>query len=79
MRHMGDWRDKEDLELTSEDIGAMMDAGEPVLPGRPKLPDRAILVSAVPTYGQRPVTAVPLPWTPTRQVSQPLTAAYAGR
>ena len=27
---MADWRDKEDLDLTAEDLGAMLDAGEPV-------------------------------------------------
>ncbi len=27
---MTDWRDKDDLELTSDDLGAMLDAGDAV-------------------------------------------------
>lgn len=73
MSAMSDWHDKEDLDLTSDDIGAMLDAGEPARAGRPTLPGSAILVSAIPTHGMPPATAVRSPWAPTARVSQPLT------
>jgi hypothetical protein len=72
MTNMGDWRDKEDLELTSDDIGAMLDAGEPVSAGKPSSPSMAIFVSALPTYGLRPPTEALPPWAPIQHVSQPL-------
>lgn len=72
MIDMGDWRDKEDIDLTSEDIAAMLDAGEPVSAGKPSSPSMAIFVSAPPTYGLRPPTDALPPWAPTPHVSQPL-------
>lgn len=53
MHHMGDWRDKDDLDLTSEDLGAMFDAGIPVemTHVRPREPFGVIVTGPACTYG----------------------------
>jgi hypothetical protein len=58
---MGDmnWRDKDDLDLTSEDIDAMIDEGQPVAVRGPRLPQGAVLVKAAATYGGETVYATP--------------------
>ncbi len=55
MKDMTDWRDKDDLDLTSEDLGAMIDAGEPVeLVSAPRLPGHGAIVVPVRTHGGTP-------------------------
>lgn len=44
------WRDKEDLELTSEDISAMAAEGESVAVRGPRLPGGAKIVERSATY-----------------------------
>lgn len=43
-----DWRDKDDADLTSEDLDEMLAAGKPVGVGGPTLPVGAILNSVNP-------------------------------
>lgn len=45
-----DWRDKDDLDLTSDDIDAMIDEGEPVAVRGPRLPGGARIVERSATY-----------------------------
>jgi hypothetical protein len=51
MDAMGDWRDKDDLDLTAEDLSDMLDEGTPVEIVGPRLPSWATRVSAVPSFG----------------------------
>ena len=53
MRNMSEWGRRDDLDLTSDDIGAMLDAGEPVEIAAPELPHAAVLVTALRTFGGR--------------------------
>lgn len=49
---MGDWRGKDDLELTGEDIGQMIADGTPVSVHGPRhVPPSGVLGGAVATYG----------------------------
>ena len=59
MTDMGDtWRDKDDLDLTSEDISAMLDEGTPVeVRGPVRVPAGGRLVSATLTYWTGSTTA----------------------
>jgi hypothetical protein len=45
------WRDKDDLDLTSEDIDAMVAEGQPVVVRGPRMPAGASLVTPSPTLG----------------------------
>ncbi|MGI8538128.1 MAG: hypothetical protein ACR2K2_16995 [Mycobacteriales bacterium] len=45
------WRDKDDLDLTGEDVDAMIGEGLPVDVRGPRLPGCAVVLQAVPTYG----------------------------
>jgi hypothetical protein len=58
MGHMN-WRDKDDLDLTSEDISAMADEGEPVEVVGPPFPASAHIVAAVTSYGAETLNVVP--------------------
>lgn len=51
MGYMGEWRGKDDLDLTSRDLADMLEAGQTVDIVGPRLPGDATLVTAVPTYG----------------------------
>lgn len=53
MCNMSEWGRRDDLDLTSDDIGALLDAGEPVEITAPKLPQAAVLVTALHTFGGR--------------------------
>lgn len=49
---MEDWRDKDDLDLTSEDISAMFEAGDPVeVRGPSRLPAGGAFVGVACTFG----------------------------
>jgi hypothetical protein len=48
---MTDWREKDDLNLTAEDITTMLDAGDPIPVTGPRLPGSAVIVTAFPTLG----------------------------
>jgi hypothetical protein len=50
MDAMGDWRDKDDLDLTADDLSDMLDEGAPVKIVGPRLPSWATRVSAVPSF-----------------------------
>ncbi len=52
MGDMSRWQDKDDLDLTAEDVEAMLDAGLPVeVCHETRLPSFAVLVTAAATYG----------------------------
>jgi hypothetical protein len=57
--HMSnEWSHKDDLDLTYEDIGRMLDAGTPAVPPR-ALPGRATFVHSFPTVGTGVVAVNP--------------------
>lgn len=74
MRNMDEWASKDDLDLTSDDIGQMIEIGQYVESSGPiQLPPSAVLVTAPRTYGVRP-TLLPPPRgkvTSELRVSQP--------
>ena len=52
MSDMRDWRDKDDLELTVEDVDALIRCGKPVdVHGPEPLPGGGHYISAAPSYG----------------------------
>ncbi len=57
------WRDKDDLELTSEDLDAMIAEGTPVAVRGPMVPSAARIGSVPCTFGppNRPETFRPAP------------------
>jgi hypothetical protein len=67
------WRHKDDLDLTSEDIDAMIAEGEAVEVCGPALPGNGVLIKAAPTYGA--VTAWARPKAP--RVKGQLVARHA--
>lgn len=60
---MSDWRDKDDLDLTAEDITAMLEAGQPVQAASTPLPGGAVLVTPTLTLGGK--TLAPNGWSGT--------------
>ncbi len=52
-----DWRDKDDADLTSADLDAMLEAGRHVVVGGPTLPLGAVLTSVNPNL---PGNVIPL-------------------
>lgn len=59
MRNMSNCGRKDDLDLTSDDIGALLDAGEPVEITPSELPQTAVLVTALHTFGGSTRVLVP--------------------
>lgn len=53
-----DWRNKDDADLTSEDLDEMLAAGKPVVVAGPMLPGGAVLTSVSPNL---PGNVIPLP------------------
>lgn len=66
MSDMSDWRDKDDLELSSDDITEMIDAGQPVEATGPIVPGGFLVepantfVSASMVYVASPVVTSPV-------------------
>ncbi len=61
-----DWRDKDDLDLTAEDVDAMLNAGAPLtVVGPHQLPGNGVLVTARATFG------VPTLWPETPSLTGP--------
>ncbi len=54
-----DWRLKDDDDLTSEDIDAMIAEGTPVAARGPRLPGGARLITAAPASGGQSTTVRP--------------------
>lgn len=57
------WRDKDDLDLTSEDIDAMIADGQSVAVRGPRLPGHAAIVTAAQTFGGATVQFTPKQYT----------------
>lgn len=74
MHGMTDWHGKDDLDLTAEDITAMVNAGTHVQAGGPHLPGEAVVVTALATYspGTLAVAPSPLVMASTAQVTMHL-------
>jgi hypothetical protein len=58
---MSEWREKDDLELTFDDLGDMLMHGEPVCLDGPPLPGDALIVRPVPTMGAVVIMDMPAP------------------
>lgn len=61
---MSSWFDKDDLDLTAEDIDGMLDAGLPVEATGPPLPGGAVFVAPLASYGGHVVPIVASSWSP---------------
>lgn len=67
MREVRTWRDKDDFEMTSEDIDAMANDGVDVEITGPPLPGGAVIVEPAPSFS-----------TPDDPATMPLTVSGVG-
>ena len=68
------WRDKDDHDLTSEDISAMAAEGQPVGVRGPHIPSAARLATASQTFGATTTTSTYRPAASGVRVSPPVPA-----